>query len=145
MYAQLIRNTGHGNTVLRPLQIKSNRQRKLLIGLHALHRIKSGIVDKPGEYAWSSYRHHVNEQVACWIIEPEEFLRLAASVDLRAEAYRELFKEPLKVIELEQIRNHLNKNCALGSDKFQKEIEAVSGRRVEIVKQGRPRKRVDGY
>ena len=109
-----------------------------------LNPVRAGIVDKPGEYAWSSYRHHVNEQVACWIIEPEEFLRLAGSVDLLSEAYRELFKEPLKVIELEQIRNHLNKNCVLGSVKFQKEIEAVSGRRAAIVMQGRPRKRVDG-
>ena len=109
-----------------------------------LNPVRAGIVDKPGEYAWSSYRHHVNEQIAGWITEPEEFLRLAGSVDLRAEAYRELFKEPLKVIELEQIRNHLNKNCVLGSVKFQKEIEAVSGRRAAIVMQGRPRKRVDG-
>lgn len=108
-----------------------------------LNPVRAGIVDKPDDYAWSSYRQHVNEQAANWLTEPEEFLRLAASADLRAEAYRELFNIPLKLIELEQIRNHLNKNCALGTDRFQKEIEAVAGRRAAIVKQGRPRNSVN--
>jgi hypothetical protein len=55
-------------------------------------------------------------------------------------AYRELFKQPLAVSDLEAIRAYLNKDYALGSSKFQDEIETILGRRTKIVPQGRPRK-----
>ncbi|MGZ4981771.1 MAG: hypothetical protein ACXWAB_10020 [Methylobacter sp.] len=41
---------------------------------------------------------------------------------------------------IEAIRTHLNKDCALGSSKFQDEIEAVLGQRAKIAPQGRPKK-----
>ena len=109
-----------------------------------LNPVRARVVKKPDQYAWSSYHQHVNVAGDNWLTAPEEFLRLAFSADLRVEAYRELFKVPLKMPELEQIRSHLNKNCALGSDKFKKEIEAAAGRRVAIVRQGRPRNSVEG-
>jgi putative transposase len=46
--------------------------------------------------------------------------------------------------DIRAIRAHLNKDCALGSDKFQHEIETVLGRRVKIAPQGRPKKARDG-
>jgi putative transposase len=58
-------------------------------------------------------------------------------------AYRELFKQPVAVYDLEAIRTHLNKDCALGSGKFQDEIEAMACRRAKIVPLGRSKQPVD--
>lgn len=97
------------------------------------------MVGNPEDYCWSSYRPHVGESVMDWLAEPEEYRRLAASPDARALAYRELFKQPLATYDLDAIRIHLNKDCALGSSKFQNEIEAMVGRRAKIAPQGRPK------
>jgi putative transposase len=51
---------------------------------------------------------------------------------------------PLVAYDLEAMRIHLNNGCALGSSKFQDEIEAMVGRRAKIVPQRRPRKPKDG-
>lgn len=75
-----------------------------------------------------------------WLAEPEEYRRLGLSSGARALGDRELFKQPLAAYDLESIRMHLNKDCALGSGKFQEEIEAMAGRRARIVPQGRPSK-----
>ncbi|WP_267313376.1 transposase [Methylococcus geothermalis] len=105
-----------------------------------LNPSRAGMVRNPGDYRWSSYRPHVGESVMGWLAEPEEYRRLAARPETRALAYRELFRQPLATDDLEAIRTHLNKGCALGASKFQDEIEAMAGRRAKIVPRGRPRK-----
>jgi putative transposase len=109
-----------------------------------LNPVRAGMVGDPGDYRWSSYRPRVGESVMDWLAEPEEYRRLAASPVTRALAYRELFKQPLAAYDLEAIRIHLNKDCALGSSKFQDDIETMVGRRAKIAPQGRPKKTKDG-
>ena len=58
--------------------------------------------------------------------------------------YGGLFAEPLSTYDLGVIRGHLNKDCVLGSARFQGEIEQMLGRRARVVPQGRPRKQSDG-
>lgn len=106
-----------------------------------LNPLRAGMVGDPGDYRWSSYPHHIGESVMDWLAEPEEYRRLAVIPEARARVYRELFKQPLAVADLEAIRRHLNKDCALGSSQFQDEIEATAGRRAKIAPQGRPKKR----
>jgi putative transposase len=79
-----------------------------------------------------------------WLAEPQEYRHLATSPEACALAYRELFKQPLVAYDIQAIRTHLNKDCVLGSGKFQDEIEAILGRRAKIAPQGRPRKPKDG-
>jgi putative transposase len=50
----------------------------------------------------------------------------------------------LVAYDIQAIRTHMNKDCVLGSGKFQDEIEAILGRRAKIAPQGRPRKPKDG-
>jgi len=106
-----------------------------------LNPVRAGMVVDPGEYRWSSYQHHSGESAMEWLAEPEEYRRLATSSESRVRAYRELFTQSLAIAVVEAIRSHLNKDCALGSSKFQDEVEAMAGRRAKIVPQGRPRKR----
>jgi len=56
----------------------------------------------------------------------------------RREAYRALFKAHLDEEIVGQIRNATNGNFALGSERFQKEIEASLGRRASRGQAGRP-------
>ena len=105
-----------------------------------LNPVRAGMVDAPAHYRWSSHRHHLGEQTLEWISEPREYRRLGRNTSERIEAYRELCAQPLAVRDLQAIRNHLNKDCALGPGKFQEEIAAALGRRAHIVPQGRPRK-----
>ena len=109
-----------------------------------LNPVRASLVGNPGDYRWSSYRPHVGESGMDWLAVPEEYRRLAASPQTRALVYRELFKQPLAAYDLEAIRIHLNKGCALGSSKFQDEIEAMVGRRAKLVPQGRPKKPKEG-
>ncbi|MGZ8908005.1 MAG: transposase [Methylobacter sp.] len=105
-----------------------------------LNPVRAGMVVDPGDYRWSSYLHHVGGSDMAWLSEPQEYRHLATSSEARALAYRELFEQPLVTNDVEAIRTHLNKDCALGSSKFQDEIEAALGRRAKIVQQGRPKK-----
>jgi putative transposase len=49
-----------------------------------LNPVRAGLVTQPGEYRWSSYRHHVGERILDWLAEPEEDRRLAADAERRA-------------------------------------------------------------
>jgi len=108
-----------------------------------LNPVRAGMVVDPGDYRWSSYRQHVGGSGMGWLSEQDEYRRLATNSEARALAYRELFKQPLAAYDIHAIRTHLNKDCALGSDKFQDEIEATLGRRAKIKPQGRPRNSKD--
>jgi putative transposase len=81
------------------------------------------MVTDPGDYHWSSYLSHAGDDAMNWLTEPEEYHRLAGSSEARVLACRQLFKQPLAPYDLEGIRAHLNKDRALGSSKFQEEIE----------------------
>ncbi len=105
-----------------------------------LNPLRAGMVVDPSNYRWSSYPHHIGESVIEWLAEPDEYRRLGGYPEARARAYRELFKQPLAVADLEAIRSHLNKDCALGSSQFQDEIETMVGRRAKIAPLGRPKK-----
>lgn len=105
-----------------------------------LNPVRAGMVVDPNHYRWSSYRHRDCEHRLEWLSEPEEYRRLARNSADRLQTYRDLFRQPLATNELQVIREHLNKDCALGSKKFQDEIGAMLGRRAKIVYQGRPRK-----
>jgi len=51
--------------------------------------------------------------------------------------YEKLFMSLLNVSQINDIRNSTNKNLALGSELFKKEIEHLTGRRVFARKRGR--------
>jgi putative transposase len=117
-------------------------ERYLLTCMRYIERnpVRAGMVSDPAEYPWSSYRHHIADLSNPMLTEPREYLRLDLNAEQRALAYRAFFKKPLASGDLDAIRAHLHKDCALGSSRFQQKIERASGRRANIVQQGRPRK-----
>jgi putative transposase len=65
---------------------------------------------------------------------------LGATPDLRERAYRELFKAHLDQSTLNDVTRICEKGLALGNDRFKREIESLSGRRVTDKKSG-PKKK----
>jgi putative transposase len=68
-----------------------------------------------------------------------EYVRLGVGRNVHA-AYRELFRTVVDAEDIRAIRLHVNKDCVLGSERFQTEIAVMLGRRAHVAPVGRPRK-----
>ena len=102
--------------------------------------VRAGMVNQPRDYRWSSYHTNALGKGSNLIVPHDEYLRLALDKDERLEAYRALFKAHLDAEVVGQIRSATNGNFALGSERFQREIETALGRRATRGVAGRPSK-----
>lgn len=103
-----------------------------------LNPVRAGMVGRPARYLWSSYRANAQGARDLLVTSHEVYKRLGHSSSERQRAYRELFHDRISEPVLEAIREATNKNWALGSDKFKQRIEALSGRRSDRIRLGRP-------
>ncbi len=108
-----------------------------------MNPVRAGMVAHPRDYPWSSHRRYAygtDDLNLSWLIEHDEYTRLGLNTKERCPAYRALFKEVVDMDELGLIRDASHKGWALGNEKFQREIEALSSRRASSLGKGRPRK-----
>lgn len=105
-----------------------------------LNPLRARMVTAPGDYPWSSFpsnglgRHNP-------LIHPHAgYLSLGSTQAERCEAYRALIAEALSPDDVDHIRLHLQRQHALGSERFRASIEAQLSRRAGPAKIGRPRK-----
>ncbi len=103
-----------------------------------LNPVRAGMVAQPRQYRWSSYLANAEGKSDLVIAAHDQYRRLGQSAELRREAYRALFKAHLDPERLKEIRQATNGNFALGTKKFQADIEAALGRRASRGKAGRP-------
>ena len=66
------------------------------------------------------------------------YLALDSEPKERQSNYRELFKYHVEGSLLEDIRLATNKGLALGNERFEMEVERLTGRRMTAKKMGRP-------
>ena len=104
-----------------------------------LNPVRAAMVADPAEYRWSSYRCNALGRTDKLITPHPQYLALGADAGLRQSAYRALFKQALGDDELARIREHVQQQKALGSSRFQAEIEALLARKVAVRPRGRPR------
>lgn len=106
-----------------------------------LNPVRAGIVSRPADYAWSSYRANA------WgsrdsLVDPHDVYRqLGRSPAERQAAYRDLFRESLTDEVLHDIRDATQNGWALGDATFRNNVTALS-RRAQRLPRGRPRERV---
>lgn len=105
-----------------------------------LNPVRAGMVIQPKDYRWSSYHTNALGKASNLITPHEEYLRIGHDEEIRREAYRALFKAHIDEEIVGQIRNATNGNYALGSERFQNEIEEALGRRARRGQAGRPGK-----
>ena len=101
-----------------------------------LNPMRAGMVSKPEEYAWSSYRcNGLGQHAKIWTPHPI-YKQLGNTVEQRTKTYRSLFAGHLDFEILDQIRQASNQGMALGNNKFKRDVELLSGRRVTPLKRG---------
>jgi len=98
------------------------------------------MVADPGEYPWSSFPANALGQHDPLVRPHPGYIALGADAEARQDAYRRLVVASVDSNELETIRLHLQRQHALGSDRFRCAIESQLGRRAGPAKIGRPRK-----
>jgi len=102
--------------------------------------VRAGMVAHPLEYRWSSFAANATGQFNVLLTPHSEYLALGLDARSRHAAYLDLFRSEQDSCELDQIRQHTNAGFALGSARFVGEIEAMTGRRGQIGRTGRPGK-----
>lgn len=102
--------------------------------------VHARMVGDPGEYRWSSYAANARGVPDCLVTPHPNFLALGADPESRQGAYRELVKRSIPDDDLAAIRLQLQRQHALGSERFRAAIEVQLGRSAGPAKIGRPRK-----
>jgi putative transposase len=110
-----------------------------------LNPVRAAMVADPADYAWSSYRANAQASPDKVVVPHVEYLRLGADVSERCVAYRQLFKEVLDDDRLAEIRAYVQQQRALGTPRFQREIEAMIGRCTSVRAAHRPRRNKDAF
>ena len=105
-----------------------------------LNPVRAGMVDAPGRYPYSSYRHHALGVEDPLLIPHPVYLALHAEPTARRSAYRNLFRDKLSEEFLVQVRQYTNACGVIGSERFRQQIAAKLGRAPPTGKRGRPRK-----
>ena len=100
-----------------------------------LNPVRAGIVDSPADYYWSSYQTNGLGKASAMCTPHPMYLSLGNNIPTRLHAYRELFKAHIDD-DITLIREATNNGLAIGNDRFKKEIELLSGRRVTEKKRG---------
>lgn len=105
-----------------------------------LNPVRAKMCSDPAEYAWSSHGANALGLHDALVHPHPTYLRLGESPEERCAAYRAIALETLSDEDIEAIRLHLQRQHALGSDRFRTAIEAQLARPAGPLKIGRPRK-----
>lgn len=105
-----------------------------------MNPVRASMVEHPAEYRWSSYGANAHGVPSAIIEANPLYTQLGETADLRASAYRELFRYQLDPGLVDQIRSATNGNYALGNARFASEVEQALGRRAIRGRAGRPKR-----
>jgi len=105
-----------------------------------LNPLRARMVAEVSHYRWSSFACNALGQPDPLIHPHRSYLDLGATPPERCHAYHRLVMEQVAPEELEDLRGHLQRQHAYGSERFRAIIEAQLARRVGPAKIGRPSK-----
>jgi putative transposase len=98
------------------------------------------MVSDPADYRWSSYRANGLGRADALLTPHPLDLALGTDNESRRAIYRNLLRSALDDGPLTDLRMALNQDQPIGTDRFYREIAAMTGQRRELRKRGRPRK-----
>lgn len=105
-----------------------------------LNPLRARMVTAPDDYPWSSFSCNALGTSNPLIQPHASYLALGADAAERCNAYHAFVIQAIPPEELENIRLHLQRQHAYGSERFRAAIETQLGRRAGPAKIGRPRK-----
>jgi putative transposase len=83
-----------------------------------LNPVRAGMVEKPEEYRWSSYRCNAYGEKDDLMTPHKLYLELGENNEQRLSAYRDLFKEVMDENLIKEISSSLQTGTPLGRQKF---------------------------
>lgn len=106
-----------------------------------LNPVRAWIAAEPAEYPWSSYRANAGGVFDPLLTPHACYLALGPDRSAREASYRRLFEEALPAALVAEIRQYLQQQKALGSDRFRAWVEPRTGRFATARPPGRPPQR----
>ena len=103
-----------------------------------LNPVRAGMVAEPTDYPWSSCGCNARGQDDPLLSPHPVYLQIAGEIEERRALYRELVSQALADEDIDAIRQYVQRQRALGSGKFQAEIEQQLQRRAGLGRPGRP-------
>ena len=103
-----------------------------------LNPVRAGMVARPAEYAFSSYRHNALGRFDRVVSPHPVYQSLGSSDRDRQTAYCSLFNSAIAPSTIETIRKTTNACQVFGDNQFIQQVEAKLQRRVRPKPRGRP-------
>jgi putative transposase len=100
--------------------------------------VRAGLVQHPGQYAWSSYRFNADGVPSRFLVPHACYEQLGSTGAARRAAYRSLFDDTIDLRSVDAIRAATKGNRAVGSEHFLAALESTLGRRARRGIPGRP-------
>lgn len=94
-----------------------------------LNPVRAAMVAGPEHYRWSSFGANGLAKENPLVRAHSTYLALGATTQERCKVYREFVSEGASALDVDDIRLHLQRQYAFGSDRFRTAIEAQLGRR----------------
>ena len=103
-----------------------------------LNPVRAAMVAAPDQYPWSSHLANAHGHDDPRLSLHPVLASLASTREVRQRYYQALFDEVLDEAQMQEIRNYLQQQRALGSTRFQADIEAQLGRCATVRPAHRP-------
>lgn len=104
-----------------------------------LNPVRADMVNAPGQYRWSSYRHNAQGNADQLLTEHPLYTSLGRTKTSRCEAYKALFRTHLDEEQLKDIRAAWQTGTPLGNVYFKEKIERKLKTKVGQARRGRPK------
>lgn len=105
-----------------------------------LNPVRAGLVAHPKDYRWSSYQHRALGMSDRLLDEDVWYAGLGTTERERQERYQQWVDSQIDEREWEEIRQATQRGRLIGRETFQKQVEAMTGRRLVGEARGRPKK-----
>ena len=102
--------------------------------------VRSGLVQNPDDWPWSTYRHHVGAEVVPWIFDHSKYWGLGNTPFERQLAWQKAVSEQINIGDTKKVSNHLNYGWPLASAELLDKIAPKTTRPLRPRKAGRPKK-----
>lgn len=103
-----------------------------------LNPVRAKMVEKPGDYPWSSYSFKAEGKINTLLDYDPAYLGLGKTKEERQVNYRRMFLKNIPDEELTRIRSATQRGGAMGSKDFIDRIAQILGRSVVLRHRGRP-------
>lgn len=103
-----------------------------------LNPVRARIVADPQDYRWSSCRYRLGRDTCDWLDLDPAYAALGVSENERRQRYQEFLGKSVPVEEWAVIREAVRRGQLTGSNRFEREIAEIIGRRVHRRGPGRP-------